>query len=502
LRKGLEDDTCFTCTSKQQEQQQPPPSLTRIHSNFSKHQYEGHVRDIQNRVQWEVQYNFVQMQQLSTSVTASAQLSNSVFPFFTQDHFEISGKYVEGPGGIMAVAFAPIVKVEEVAEWESYSVANQGRIKQAITLKGNHPGYRDPMHGTIQDHGHDRRLEDDYSGEISPYIWKWDNGTKTRQNASRSGQLIAPFWQIAPAQASPVNVDLFSDKRISNLYSAMLDKKYSIISQPYAIGDFFDFMFDPEEKESKSNPHAFIMEPVYDSFEEDPGVVGVLIAVMAWENLFDRILEEGTNGIVCVVTDNCGNDITFELNGLGSVYLGPTDAHDPRFEDFGEDLQIEVHDFDHATDLCVHTLHIYPSKKFRESYNTNEAKTYTCVVVAAFAVTAILLIIYDKLLKRRHDKTMDSALRTTALVSSLFPDNVIDRVLGDAIEAPNQGSTSASDDEGNHHSVRKKSGEPFVARSIADFFPESTIMFADIAGFTSWSSTRGKQNGLYYSRSR
>jgi hypothetical protein len=440
------------------------------------------------------------MQQLSASVTASAQMTNSVFPYLTQDYFEISGGYVDGLGGIMATAFAPIVEAEEVAEWESYSVANQGWIEEAANIKMDHPGHRDPMHGTIQDHEDDRRLVEDgaSSSGITPYIWKWENGTQTRQT-SQPGQLIAPLWQISPAAAPAVNVDLFSDERISSLYSKMLEKKYSIISQAYAIGDLFDFLFDPEEKDRKSNPHAFIMEPVYDSFEEDPEVVGVLVAVTAWENLFDRLLAEGTNGIICVITDTCGNDITYELNGPRSVYLGPTDAHDPSFDDFGEHVQIEVHDIDHVKDLCVHTLHIYPSKTFRESYDTNEPMIYTCVVVVAFVVTAILLFIYDRLVTRRQNKTMDSALKTSVLVSSLFPENVRDRVLDDA--QAYKGKMFASDDEGNHYSV-EQSGKICKARPIADFFPDSTVMFADIAGFTGWSSTRGKQNhGLYDRRS-
>jgi hypothetical protein len=433
------------------------------------------------------------MQQLSASVTASAQMTNSEFPYLTQDYFEISGGYVDGLGGIMAAAFAPIVEAEEVSEWESYSVANQGWLELAAKFKVDHPGHRDPMHGTVQDHEDDRRLEDASSG-ISPYIWKWENGTKTKQT-SQQGQLIAPLWQVSPAAAPAVNVDLFSDERISSLYSTMLEKKYSIISQAYAIGDLFDFLFDPIEKDRKPNPHAFLMEPVYDSFEEDPQVVGVLIAVTAWENLFDRLLAEGTNGIICVITDTCGNDITFQLNGPKSVYMGPTDAHDPSFDDFGEHLQIEVHDIDHVKDLCVHTLHIYPSKTFRESYDTNEPMIYTCVVVVAFVVTAILLFIYDKLVTRRQDKTMESALKTSVLVSSLFPENVRDRVLDDA--QVYKGKTSASDDaEGIHYSI-EKSGKLCKARPIADFFPDTTVMFADIAGFTGWSSTRGKQNGLY-----
>ena len=425
-------------------------------------------------------------------------MTNSVFPYFTEDYFEISGGYVDGLGGIMAAVFAPIVEAEEVAEWESYSVANQGWIEKSATLKVNHPGHLNPMHGTIQDHEDNRRLED-ASNNITPYIWKWENGTKTRQT-SRPGQPIAPLWQISPADASVVNVDLFSDERLSSLYSTMLEKDYSILSQAYVIGDLFDFLFDPEEKDLKSDPHAFIMEPVYDSFDTDPEIVGILVAVTSWQNLFDRLIPEGTNGIVCVVTDTCGNDITFELEGPRAVYLGPTDAHDPSFDQYGEHFDVEVNEFDDVDGLCTHTLHIYPSKTNREAYNTNEPKIYTSVVAMAFVVTAILLFVYDKLVTRRQEKTMDSALKTSALVVSLFPENVLDRVLEDAV-APTKGETLASDDQGNHYSI-EKSGAVLMARPIADFFPDSTIMFADMAGFTGWSSTRGKQNCLYHSRSK
>ena len=33
-------------------------------------------------------------------------------------------------------------------------------------------------------------------------------------------------------------------------------------------------------------------------------------------------------------------------------------------------------------------------------------------------------------------------------------------------------------------------GNAFGSKPIADLFPEATVMFADIAGFTAWSSVR------------
>ena len=56
-------------------------------------------------------------------------------------------------------------------------------------------------------------------------------------------------------------------------------------------------------------------------------------------------------------------------------------------------------------------------------------------------------------------------------------------------------SGSKDGNNSSHHTSRKKrSGQkdikPFKTKPIADFFPETTILFADIRGFTAWSSSR------------
>jgi hypothetical protein len=57
---------------------------------------------------------------------------------------------------------------------------------------------------------------------------------------------------------------------------------------------------------------------------------------------------------------------------------------------------------------------------------------YTFVVVLAFLLTGGLLALYDYTVRKRQEKTMKSALRSTAIVSSLFPEQVRDRLLRDA----------------------------------------------------------------------
>jgi hypothetical protein len=463
-------------------------------------QYDSFTTNIVELVLLEVQFNFALMQQLSASVTASALMTESVFPNITQPSYEISGGYVDGMGGIMTVAFAPLVEAEKRSEWVEYSIANQGWIEESKRLKEIHPGHLDPLHGTIQDHEH-RRLEEalhstndgqgqgherirmlQESDSVTPFIWRWEDGRQVPETGL-PGQVLAPLWQVTPPVASGVNVNLLSDERVMDLYTMMIATNQSLLSASTEIGDLFDFLFDADEKPNKLEPHAFLMEPVYSAFEESPELVGFLLGVTAFENMFVNVLDEGANGIVCVISDSCGNVMTFELNGSESTFIGYGDFHDSSFDQFMESVQLEAYETIFEG-VCVHELRVYPSFAFRDSYETNQPAVYTSVVALALVVTAFLLFIYDKMITRRQEKTMNNAIRTGNLVASMFPENVRDRLMEDALQ--DEGNTSVVNGKENLSSV----GGGFKTRPIADFFPESTIMFADISGFTAWASTR------------
>lgn len=64
----------------------------------------------------------------------------------------------------------------------------------------------------------------------------------------------------------------------------------------FCFGHQFDFLFDPEEKKYKTDPHAYILQPVYGKIEEKEHqlLVGFLIAITPFGNLLDRLLPEGT----------------------------------------------------------------------------------------------------------------------------------------------------------------------------------------------------------------
>ena len=412
-------------------------------------------------VQWETQYNFALLHQLSASVTSTAIMTGAVFPNLTQQFFEITDGYVDGMTLISNTAFAPLVKAEEMTQWEEYSVLNQGWITESMVLREVHPDHVDPLHGTMNDLEHDRKLQAATAPVIiSDRIFRWDNGTKVPEEAS-AGELYAPLWQISPAIPSIVNFNFFSSKVFTDLFAKMVTMNQTVSSSNAKIGD----MFGDNQNGDRVIPYGFIMEPVYSTFTESRRLVGMLIAPFKYSTLFVQILPDKAQGFVTVIADNCGNTMTFEVNGPHSTFLAYEDLHDPSFEKYKRSAIVNQKA---AVGLCVQYVNIYPSTKYQQSFKTTRPAVYSCVIALGISLT-ILFLVYDTLVARRQKKTMESAARSRALVDSLFPENVRERLMEDAIlsEEKNKLLTGC---------VNEGECGAFRSRPIADFFPHTTLM--------------------------
>jgi class 3 adenylate cyclase len=102
----------------------------------------------------------------------------------------------------------------------------------------------------------------------------------------------------------------------------------------------------------------------------------------------------------------------------------------------------------------------------------------------AFAV--LMFLVYDRLVERRQAILLKSANHSSAIVSSLFPKTVTERLLDTGSEYRSGDMTVKT----RLRSFLSDSEDNEVLQPIADLFLEATVMFADIAGFTAWSSSR------------
>ena len=223
--------------------------------------------------------------------------------------------------------------------------------------------------------------------------------------------------------------------------------------------------------------------------------------VLSWGQYFQNLLPKGADGTVLVLDSSCGFTATYEINGLEATFIGQSDEHDRKYNDmevsepffsFGDEQENLL------DGVCVDqlTLRLYPSDTLKDSTTTNRPAIYTAVVAGIFAFTALAFVLYDFLVGQRQEKVMARVMTQEKIVANLFPQSIRDRLYGMGTNSSRQASDashSSSQTESQTSTERQSKRIPSTisgSKPIADLFLETTVLFADIAGFTAWSSAR------------
>jgi hypothetical protein len=80
-------------------------------------------------------------------------------------------------------------------------------------------------------------------------------------------------------------------------------------------------------------------------------------------------------------------------------------------------------------DGCRYRLYVYPSHQFDDRYNTSLPIILTFAVAMVSLFTVLMLVFYDRLVETRRRIVLDKAAQSTAIVSSLFPKAVRNRLM-------------------------------------------------------------------------
>jgi hypothetical protein len=138
---------------------------------------------------------------------------------------------------------------------------------------------------------------------------------------------------------------------------------------------------------------------------------------------------------------------------------------------------------------CPFSISVYPTAKFRSNFITLTPLVVTLAVALIFVFTVFMFIMYDRFVERRQKIVLRKAVQTSAIVSSMFPKSVQDRLLEANEKARTQVSTGANSRMNSFFNGAERNDYD-QHDPIADLFPNCTVLFADIAGFTAWSSSR------------
>jgi len=440
---------------------------------------------------------------LAASITAHSLGTESTFPNVTIPSFEILGAHARTLSGCPFITWLPLVNEQSRKGWEEYSTTKQDHFNVSYLAETELRRSQDEN----LDIRRPRELH--FSGVQHFHKEIWGNG-------STSDGPYFPVWQMTPTlpYLTMLNKNENFDNFNTNFSKDILRTEEvmfggMIASSPCDGCDLPDILtsikqlgqYRHESEWDKNDWLSGLAHPVFDNFGEERKLVGILLALHKWSHHFSGILPPNACGIVCVLNNTYGQVITYRIDGpkVTQIILG--DQHNVKYDDY--EKKANIVDFlkkripsktsyasvNLNSDVLEYTLQIYPSDEMKNLISTNRPITYSSVLASVLLFSLCIFLLFNRFVTKRQNIVMEQAVRSTSVVNSLFPRIVHDQLLHEGED------TSASFETNNsiyNHEADRNEGV-IRGQQIAHKFFNTTILFADIAGFTKWSSTRSPE---------
>ena len=309
-----------------------------------------------------------------------------------------------------------------------------------------------------------------------------------------------PIYQSSPVMKKRfINENILARSNMSVLALGAIWNKTAVLggfvsahhgksSNSNPTTSFFSTLRSINEKKQTNylgDPMSYLTIPIFDSHDvSQRKVVGVIQALIHWRSYFQHILPQGLPGISVVLENTCGDSYSYEIQGEEAYITG--NRYDANFKKYGKSAVFHSNHIQDGTvtgvslneDMgCRYKISIYPTQMFYDQYNTDTPLAITFAIAVVFIFTICMFLLYDRLVEQRQNIVLARAAHSTAIVSSLFPKNVRDRLL--KMDEPENNNMLGF---GSKHRIKGflNDGEKKEEESdtpIADLFPNVSYLF-------------------------
>eukprot|EP00522_Entomoneis_paludosa_P005525 CAMPEP_0172451200 /NCGR_PEP_ID=MMETSP1065-20121228/9326_1 /TAXON_ID=265537 /ORGANISM="Amphiprora paludosa, Strain CCMP125" /LENGTH=1301 /DNA_ID=CAMNT_0013203121 /DNA_START=227 /DNA_END=4132 /DNA_ORIENTATION=+ len=484
---------------------------------------------------------------LSTSLTNYAAVANLTWPLVTiQNSHEFLSPYLN-LANAASLRIQPVVAARERAAWEAHTEMHQEWVERdwqtRIAEESTNGAQRHRLTEEIppEDLVVSPYIKNYVGVDTSPSQWiPWWQYAPAIEN-----RWFVNFNQLADAQfRRDTKAVLQQGKAVissTETFVPGLDfqslKDFTFMEQLLQAGGYGQY--EPGE------PIGYIHYPVFESLEvDDKKVVAIITVVVYWKTYFENILSEETNGIVCVV-ENDKQVFTYLISGGNAEFQGMQDLHDSSYDKYKieaeyKSFQTNTQEFtarqysgvpvENSNVVGGYRIRVYPSQTLQDEHVTADRWIYAAAAMALMILAISVFMLYDCHVERRQNKVSHAAEKSDAIITSLFPVKVREQLFNRQDDQEEQDKARRKMRKKNplmpSPTNSKAVPEGFTSRPlstvnedgddimknpmlgvgddvddaelnphadsapIADFFPSCTVIFMDIAGFTSWSSSR------------
>lgn len=437
--------------------------------NDERHAFETQFEDSAHQVidtfHQAVERNIAAVASLSASITSQSLAEaernpSSQFPsyFATLADFELQASNVRAISGSHLLTWCPLITDENREAWEEYSLQNRFHSAEAYEKDNQYRAQQDQEFAnqtstrrrlvpedddvveeeTAEDDGVDKvekmqgirgrftTLDD--GTHFHPKIWSVGARGAPPGDEPPGGGSYFPVWQQSPVDAlqqATLNINIAKTNYvIPDLIKVMTTEKKAVMN--YAVKateterQYFQYLLSLSQYRN-SDPelfgdwHTLMTYPVFDSFDDERNVVGVISTDIYWKVLFSQILSHHSVGIVAVIENSEGKSMSFQLDGPKVTSLGEGDRHEPVYDHMMIQTNINSHLEERArpknrayktvslSDRLEYTIRVFPSEATEGPFLTYKPMAYTLITIFAFFFAALLFLIYSYVVERRHN---------------------------------------------------------------------------------------------------
>ena len=346
-----------------------------------------------------------------------------------------------------------------------------------------------------------------------------------------------PTWQQSPANAENQN-DIFRSINYNVRDPALQNQPAMDIVQingeaVFDGSNMWPMRYQPQST-AETLPVASLLYPIFNtivpamttatenrnttansSIHED--VAAVLEMVFQWDFYLKRALPADSNALLVVVSsdEKCQqSSLSFEVSGEAVAYIGEGDLHQNDFNNMMVSTMLTDFMKQDSTDYytgvpvnadhCPWKISIYATQDMEDAFYTLLPLYLVLSGLLIFVWTCAIFMSYDWLVEKRQRKVMAMAIKSDQIVAQLFPANFRDALY----DQDSNKQKSKKEEIGAPSGDRKEMMAGWNADIVESFkqsvganlnganepmarlYPKCTVFFADIAGFTAWSSAR------------